>query len=81
MKYLHVRYGAKDNQQFADVELNSVAEDEPLTPKLARRALEIATGKNYDGIVWDSDNEPDEISGYRLYPNSHRKLYCWQYEP
>lgn len=40
-----------------------------LTPQAARAALEIAFGQPYGGTVCDGNG-----LGYRVYPNSYRKL-------
>lgn len=45
--------------------------DRPLTPAVAREAMQVAFGHGNFGTVRD-----DRAGyGYRLYPNSHRKFY------
>lgn len=52
-----------------------------LTPRAARAALAIATGRSYGGTVWwlpssDAEQGTDygQMYGYRVYKNSSRKL-------
>ncbi len=49
-------------------QLNGVAPDERLTPKLARMALRIACGNDLGGLVSDGRTT------YRIYANSVKKL-------
>ena len=46
-----------------------------LTPRAARAALQVATGRNYDGEVWFFSPDGNDY-GYRVYKNSARKLYA-----
>ena len=68
-KKLRVIYGPQHNPQSVMVKLNGIAPDEPLTPKMARRASRVAHGSGYAATVWDGN------IGYRLYKNSARKVY------
>ena len=53
------------------VQLNGVDPEERLTPKMARRASRVAHGSSASATVWDNEHN----YGYRLYPNSARKVY------
>lgn len=69
-KQLHVFYGPIDNQQSVIVELSAVSPTDTLTPAIARRAAIVAQGGASGATVWDHEDG----RGYRLYPNSARKL-------
>jgi len=53
-----------------------------LTPRAARAALAIATGRPYGGTVWwpppSDEHGPDysQMYGYRVYENSARKVWA-----
>ncbi|RLC84855.1 MAG: hypothetical protein DRJ03_13110 [Chloroflexi bacterium] len=70
-KQLRVIYGPRGNTQAVTVELNGILADEPLTPKMARRAARIANGCGYNATVVDAAAG----YGYRLYKESARKIY------
>lgn len=69
VKKVPVSIGPRGNRQGYQIKLNGVAPDEPLTPKMARRACR-AAGAN-EGVVW----EEDYSYGYRVYQNSARKIF------
>lgn len=69
-KQLTVISGTRTNRVTQIVILNGVMPDEPLTPKLARRAARVAIGVGYGATVLDEDAGV----GYRLYERSARKL-------
>jgi hypothetical protein len=67
-KEVTVAYGPADNRLQSVVRLNGVTADEPLTPKMARRASRIAHGFGHGAVVSDG------VVSYRLYRHSARKL-------
>lgn len=69
-KELQVLTGPAGNQQSCIVQLNNVAADDPLTPRMARSAASVAHGQGAFATVWDW---PERI-GYRLGARSARKL-------
>ena len=76
MKELHVTTGQKPNQQTDIVQLDGILPDAKLTPKLARQAAVVAQGHGAGATVWDWEQDGVNGIGYRLYAESHRKLYC-----
>jgi len=71
-KQLTVTTGPSYNPVKQQVVLNGVQASERLTPKLAHRALYVATCYSYPATVWDNEHN----YGYRLYsPKSARKLH------
>lgn len=62
----------KEGQHTCDIELNGFAPDTRLTPILARAALRaygVSVGDVYDTIPRDG-----KLPGYRVFPNSVKKL-------
>ncbi len=51
------------------ITIHGVADDERLTPKLARMALRLASGNDLGGLASDGQ------TAYRVYAKSVRKLY------
>ena len=69
MKEFKVITGSKMNPDVGLVQMNSVQADERLTPKLARRAVQVSAGYSFPATVWSNDDH-----GYRVYRHSARKL-------
>ena len=69
-KQFRVVSGTRYHPQIQQIRLNGVSVSERLTPKLARRACEVAIGRDYGASVWDNEHG----HGYALYENTHRKL-------
>lgn len=69
MKTFKVASGPRYNPIVQAVQLNGIAPDERLTPKMARRACRVAIGLGYGAAVWDENGV-----GYKLYKSSARKL-------
>ena len=70
MKTLKVISGPRYNPSVQLVQLNNVAPDNRLTPKLARRACQVAVGLGYGATVRDIEHG----HGYAVYEHSSRKL-------
>jgi len=62
--------GSKSSPVTTQVELNGVAPEETLTPKMAARAARTAFGHRDGVTVWDHEHD----YGYRLYAKSARKV-------
>jgi len=69
-KHFTVIHGPAYNPVTATVILNGVDESERLTPKLAIRAARVGCGHRNSVTVWDGGEY-----GYRLYKNTHRKVW------
>ncbi len=70
-KEFRVIAGPKHNPVVERIQLNGVLPEEPLTPKLARRAARAAFGHSSQVTVWSANEE----HGYRLYKRSARKIW------
>lgn len=61
-----------EEPEYQKLTQNVILEEyDQLTPKAARDAMEKAFGLAHGGMVWTLDRS----YGYRVYPNSTRKIY------